>query len=60
MGARVADTKRHFRKVGRWVGGQVPCGYMPFPWPAGGRALAIDEKSAAVVREAVRYGGSAP
>lgn len=48
---RVLGAREFMRREGRWAGGQVPYGYRVVDHPDGtGYALALDEKTAAVVR----------
>lgn len=54
-GIRVADTRRHLRKIGRWSGGQPPYGYRPFQVEGKpGWYLEVDLATAPFLREIVR------
>ncbi|PXY20890.1 hypothetical protein BAY60_25650 [Prauserella muralis] len=52
MKERITATRTHLRKMGRWVGGQVPYGYRPVK-DEDGYHLEHDPETAPVVREIV-------
>lgn len=50
---RVANSKAHLRRVGRWLGGAAPYGYR-IVRRDGGAYLDLDPESSAIVRECAR------